>query len=124
VLALLPVTLEDGARFLGEVHASLRPKGVEIIHVATGASIDRTAPDLTEAEAAAWIAEQKYPWRVAYDGKNAFGGLMRHLGLNACPLYLVLARDGRFVAETSSTRMALKAIETELIPPPEPRVNR
>lgn len=124
VLALFPVTLEDGARFLGEVHASLQPKGVEIIHVATGASMDRTAPDLTEAEAAALIAEWKYPWRIAYDGKNAFGGLMRRLGLNAYPVYLVLSRDGRFVAETSSPRVALKAIETELSLPPEPAVKR
>lgn len=120
LLALFPITLEDGARFLSEVHTNLRAKGVEIIHVATGASMDQTAPNLTEAETTAWIAERKHPWRVAYDGKNAFGGLMRRLGLNAYPLYLVLSRDGRFVAETSSPRSALKAIETELTLPPEP----
>ncbi len=114
LLAFFPITMDESTRYLTSVYRTHREQGVEVVHVTTAGSLQQNLPDLTEAEVAAWIAERQFPWRVAYDGKDAFGGLLRRLGLNAYPTYLLLSRDGRFVSETNSSARTQKAIETEL----------
>ncbi len=119
LVAIFPLTWKAQVDFLHGLHTAYHKLGFEIIHV-TGGDPARTgdAP-LSALDTALAVDEQKLPWRVAWDRQGTIGEVSRSFGKNVYPAWLLIARDGRFVAETSSQPALLRAIERELALKPE-----
>ena len=96
------------------LHATYHPHGFEIIQVTGGDTLRQGEANRTALETALAADAEKLPWRVAWDRKGTIGEFSRSLGKNVYPAWLLISRDGRFVAETSSHGAVVRAIEREL----------
>jgi len=120
LFSLFPLAWEEQAEFLRGLHAKYHDRGLENIQVTGGDAMEIGAARRTALETALIADEKNYPWRIAWDQKGTFGAFARSLGINAYPSWLLISRDGRFVAQTTSQREIVTAIERELLIKPEP----
>ena len=120
LISLFPLAWSTPAEFLRGLHEKYHARGLENIHVTGGDAMEVGAAPRSALETA-WVAEEKqYPWRVVWDRQGTFGEFARTMGLNTYPTWLLLSRDGRFVAQTSSPREIVAAIDRELLIKMEP----
>jgi hypothetical protein len=119
LVAIVPLPWGEQLDFMHGLYAAYHKHGFEIIHVTGGDPARYGEAPRTALETAVDVDEQKLPWRVAWDRKGTIGEVSRSLGKNVYPAWLLIARDGRFVAETSSQRELVRAIERELTLKPE-----
>ena len=122
LVALFPVAWSEQVEFLRTLRGRFHPRDFEIIHVTGGDSMVVGEAYRTALETAEIVDQGDYPWRVAWDEKGTIGEVARSMGLNGYPTWLLLSRDGRFVAKTSSSREMVAALEAEVLIKPEPLV--
>jgi len=120
LVALFPVAWSAQVEFLRTLHGRFHTRGFEIIHVTGGDSMVGGETPRTALETAEIVDQADYPWRVAWDEKGTIGEVARSMGLNGYPTWLLLSRDGRFVAKTSSPREIVAALEAEVLIETEP----
>lgn len=119
LLAIVPLMWEQQIAYMKDLHAKYHERGFEIIHI-TGGESSRAGEESRDAlQTALEVDEKNLPWRVVWDRKGTIGEVSRSLGKNVYPGWLLLSRDGRFVAETSSPSALNRAIEAELAIKPE-----
>ncbi len=119
LVVIIPLTWKEQVDFLHGLHTAYQKQGLEIIQVTGGDPGRAGDAPLTALDTALDVDAQQLPWRVAWDRKGTIGEVSRSLGKNVYPAWLLIARDGRFVAETSSQTALLRALERELALKPE-----
>ena len=124
LLSLFPLAWTAQAEFLRGLHEHYHARGLENIQITGGDVMEVGAAPRSALETAIVADEKNYPWRVVWDTKGTFGEFARTMGINTYPTWLLLSRDGRFVAQTSSQREIVAAIERELLIKDEPTPQR
>lgn len=119
LVAIVPLPWGEQLDFMHGLQTAYHPHGLEIIHVTGGDPMRHGEAPRTALETAIDADDQKLPWRVAWDRKGTIGEFSRSLGKNVYPAWLLISRDGRFVAETSSQGALMRAIERELALKPQ-----
>jgi hypothetical protein len=115
LIAVVPVPWGEQLDFMHGLYSAYHEHGLEIIHVTGGDPARYGEDSRTALETALDVDEEKLPWRVAWDRKGTIGEFSRSIGKNVYPAFLLISRDGRFVAETSSQGALLRALERELV---------
>lgn len=98
LIAIFPVTLVEDVHVLETLYQNYHAKGLEVIHVTTSDDVTSRGNKLDRGDSAAVADFEKWPWKVVYDGAGVMGQLASRYGINSIPTWLVIARDGRFVA--------------------------